>query len=135
MAYGYYPTFKGKIWEWALDENPSGIQLCVALCGVGFSYDASHETLGQLSGVLYSGIEFESIHVSATGLLTAPNLLIENLTPNDRFEAIVLYWAWAGGTETQLFCYTTQSEDQTLPIDIVGTTLTIKFPVEGIFQL
>lgn len=134
MAFGIYPLAKGVLFNWAVVSGmPAGLGLKLALCDVPFVFNAAHDTLADLAGVLYDDIDVPDYVVDVNGVLDAPDVTVLGLMPNDSFIAVVLYWAWTGGT--QLFQYTTESEEQPLPIELVGTQLTVRFSPDGIFKL
>lgn len=134
MAKGLYPTWKGALLDWALSSGvPASLTLRIALCGSDFVFNAAHEVLVDLPGVIYEDFLVPGWTASATGLLDAPDVDLGGLAPNDQFHAIVLYWKWTGGT--QLWIYTTESSDQPLPIELVADTMKVKFANQGLLQL
>ena len=134
MAHGAYPTWKGKAWEWMLTGPPTGLSLRLAFCDDNFAYNAAHQTLGNIAGVLYSDFEVENLGYTATGKLTGDTVVATGLLANDVFSALVLYWKWTGGT--QLFQWATESAAEPLPVELIDTQLQVRFSLtEGIYQL
>lgn len=134
MAHGTYPTWKGAMWDWALNGPPAGMTLRLAFCDETFAYNAAHESLADITGVVYDSFELQNVAFSATGKLTADVLIAAGLAANDIFSALVLYWHWPTGT--QLFQYTTESPAAALPIELIDTTLQVRWSLtEGIYQL
>lgn len=134
MAAGYYPTFKGKLLDWALEDGPpAALSLRLALCDENFAYNAAHDSLDDVAGVVYSDFEVPGVVWTGLGKMDAPDLNLGGLTPNDEFKALVLYWKFTGGT--QLFLWTTESQGQPLPIQVLDETLGVRFASAGLFQL
>lgn len=134
MAKGQYPTWKGKLAQWALQDGPpAGLSLQLALCNSDFVFDDEHESLDEIAGVVYEDVAIPSLSVSDLGRFSAPDVDIGGLEPNDTFSAIVIYWKWTGGT--QLWLYTTESADQPLPIELLADSMRVKFSPSGLYQL
>jgi hypothetical protein len=134
MAHGAYPKWKGHLWDWALNGPPVGVSLRLALCDDTFAYNAAHETLDDIAGIVYDDFEVTNLLASATGKLSGDTVVCEGMVANDIFSAMVLYWKFTGGTI--LFQYTTESPAAALPIELIATGLQVRWSVtEGIYQL
>lgn len=134
MAHGAYPTWKGAMWDWALNGAPAAVDLRLAFCDDSFVYNAAHVTLDDITGVLYYDFLVENLVASLTGKLTGDTVICEGMLANDVFSAMILYWKFTGGT--QLFQYTTESPAAALPIELIDTALQVRWSVtEGIYQL
>lgn len=127
-----YPTFKTKLFDWAFSAPPANMSWRLAIAGPGFVHSAVHQTIGSVADVLGDDIELSNVSYT-NGRLRADDLGLQGLDVGDTIKAIIIYLKFDGGT--QLILNITESENEPLPITLLGNELAIRWDDQGIAQL
>lgn len=127
-----YPTFKTKLFDWAFNGAPANLSWRLAIAGPGFVHNAAHQTIGSVADVLGDDVPLLGV-TYANGRLKADDLGLSALDVGDTITAIIIYLKFDGGT--QLILNITESDNEPLPITLLGTELAIRWNAQGIAQL
>lgn len=139
MSNQLYPSFREALLRaFFLSESfANDVALKVVLVGDGYTYNASHRTLEDLSDIVAPGVVIPSVTISPSAVVDAPDMVpaFTGLTTGLDGKAVIIYAEDTVTLETQLVGYADVATDGSLPFVLSQEELIIRWPPSGIFGI